>query len=66
MRTPAACSGSASFSGVWPPYCTTHGDVAARRFLAVDDRHHVLERQRLEVQPIDRVVVGRDGLRDCS
>ena len=24
---------------------------------------HVLERERLEVQPVDRVVVGRDGLR---
>jgi hypothetical protein len=23
MLTPAACSGSASLSGVWPPNCTT-------------------------------------------
>ena len=29
IRMPAACSDSASFSGVCPPYWTTHGDVAA-------------------------------------
>ena len=39
------------------------GDVPARRALRLDDRHHVLEGQRLEVQPIGRVVVGRDRLR---
>ena len=32
--TPAACSASASFSGVWPPNCTRHDDVAAGRPLA--------------------------------
>ena len=31
--------------------------------LALDDRQHVFERQRLEVQPVGGVVVGRDGLR---
>ena len=31
--------------------------------LARDDREHVLEGQRLEVEAIDGVVVGRDGLR---
>ena len=34
ILTPAACSGSASFSGVWPPNCTTHDDVAAAAPLA--------------------------------
>ena len=38
-------------------------DLAAGRALGVEDRHHVLEGQRLEEQPIDRVVVGRDRLR---
>ena len=62
IRMPAACSGSASFSGVCPPYCTTHDDVAAGLLLARDDRRDVLEGQRLEVQPIDGVVVGRHRL----
>ena len=39
------------------------GDVAAPASFALDDREDVLERQRLEVQPVDRVVVGRDRLR---
>ena len=39
------------------------GDVAAGGLLALDDGEHVLERQRLEVEPIDGVVVGRHRLR---
>ena len=35
----------------------------AERLLDVQDLHHVLERQRLEVQAVRSVVVGRDGLR---
>ncbi len=34
----------------------------AERLLLRDDLEHVLERDRLEVQPVARVVVGRDGL----
>ena len=60
---PASCSGSASFSGVCPPYCTTHATSPPAFLLARDDRRDVLERQRLEVQAIDGVVVGRDRLR---
>jgi hypothetical protein len=41
-----------------------HVDVALA--LALDHRHHVFERQRLEVQAIGGVVVGRHRLRDCS
>ena len=41
-------------------------NLAASRPLGLDHRHHVLERQRLEVQAIGGVVVGRDRLRDCS
>ena len=36
------------------------GDVAAGLLLARDDRRDVLERQRLEVETVDGVVVGRD------
>ena len=60
--TPAACSGSASFSGVCPPNCTRHDTSAPADALLVEHRHHVLERERLEVQAVGRVVVGRDGL----
>ena len=35
----------------------------ADRLLRIDDLHHVLERERLDVQPVRCVVVGRDGLR---
>ena len=35
----------------------------AIRLLDVDDVHHVFVRQRLEVELVGRVVVGRDGLR---
>ena len=38
-------------------------DDDAERLLDVDDLEHVLERQRLEVQAIGRVVVGRHRLR---
>ena len=38
-------------------------DDRAQRLLAAVDRHHVLERQRLEVEPVRGVVVRRDGLR---
>ena len=37
--------------------------VAAGRAFGFDHRHHVFERQRLEVQPVGRVVVGRHRLR---
>ena len=60
--TPASCSASASFSGVWPPNWTRQETVAAALPLAVDDRQDVLERERLEVEAVGRVVVGRDGL----
>ena len=40
-----------------------HADQLAGLRLGVDDLEHVLEGQRLEVEPIARVVVGRHGLR---
>ncbi len=62
MGTPAAFSGSARFSGVCPPNCTiTPIGSAARRFVLVH-RHHVFVGQRLEVEAVAGVVVGRDGL----
>ena len=59
-RPPAAAW--ASFSGVWPPNCTTTPISVALRPLDVDQLQHVLGRQRLEIQPVGGVVVGRDGL----
>ena len=61
--TPAAVRRSASASGVWPPSCTiTPGDRAGL-LLGVHDLEHVLEGQRLEVEPVRGVVVRGDGLR---
>ncbi len=45
-------------SGVWPPNCTI---TPLGRSLA-HDVGDVLEGERLEVQPVGDVVVGRDGL----
>ena len=59
-RPPAARS--ASLSGVCPPNCTRHDTSPPAARSRLDDRHHVLERQRLEVEPVGRVVVGRDRL----
>ncbi len=50
-------------SGVCPPVLDDARDVAARFALARDDGRHVFEGQRLEVEAVDRVVVGRDRLR---
>jgi glycosyltransferase involved in cell wall biosynthesis len=58
IGTPAASRSRASFSGVWPPYCTMTPSGCS-----VDDLQHVLERQRLEVEAVGGVVVGGDGLR---
>ena len=63
ILTPAACSASDSFSGVWPPNCTRHATSPPACRLAIDHGHDVFERQRLEIQPIGRVVVGRHGFR---
>ena len=38
ILTPAACSGSASFSGVCPPNCTTHDTSAPADALSLDAR----------------------------
>ena len=58
IGTPARSSGTASLSGVWPPNCT----ITPSGFSVRDDLEHVLERERLEVQAVAGVVVGRDGL----
>ena len=60
---PAFSSASASFSGVWPPNWTMTPTQLARRLLGAQDLQHVLGRQRLEIEPVGGVVVGRDGLR---
>ena len=49
----------ASFSGVWPPNWT----ITPSGLLLLADREHVLGGQRLEVEAVGGVVVGRDRLR---
>ena len=46
-------------SGVWPPSCT----ITPSGFSRSQHRHHVLQGERLEVEAVGGVVVGRDGLR---
>ena len=62
IGTPRRFSGSARFSGVCPPNCT----ITPSGFSVSTDVQHFFERQRLEVQAVAGVVIGRDGLRDCS
>ena len=57
-RTPAASSRRVSLSGVCPPSCTITPIGCSRSH----DLEHVLERERLEVQLVRDVEVGRDGL----
>ena len=59
IGTPNFSRSRASLSGVWPPNWT----ITPHGFSTSDDLQHVLERQRLEVQPVGGVVVGGDGLR---
>ena len=61
--TPASLSPCARPSAVWPPSCTTTPTSSPLWRLGVDDLEHVLERERLEVEPVAGVVVGRDRLR---
>ena len=59
IGTPASTARFASRSGVWPPnWITTPAGCST-----LDDVEHVLDRERLEVQPVGRVVVGRHRLR---
>ena len=62
IGTPAFSSGSASFSGVWPPNCTMTPLSVPLDCSTCDDLQHVLGGQRLEVEPVGGVVVGGDGL----
>ena len=59
IGTPAASSPAARLSGVCPPNCTITPSGRSRS----DHVQHVLQRQRLEVEPVGRVVVGADRLR---
>jgi hypothetical protein len=62
IGTFAFSSDSASFSGVWPPNCTITPWRAVRA-LGVDDFQYVFRRERFEIEPVGRVVVGRHGFR---
>ena len=59
MRTPAAASSPAMFSGVWPPNCT----MTPSRLLLLVNAQHVFHGERFEVELVGDVVVGGDGLR---
>ena len=63
IGTLACSSGSASLSGVWPPNCTMTPCSVPLRALGVDDLEHVLGGERLEIEPVGGVVVGRHRLR---
>ncbi len=54
----AAAGCPTSFSGVWPPRDT----ITPTGLLGLDDVHDVLVGERLEVEPVGGVVVGRHGL----
>ena len=58
IGTPASSRRRASRSGVWPPNITTTPIGP----LAVDHLEDVLDRERLEVEAVGRLGVGRDGL----
>ncbi len=60
---PAASSAAASFSGVWPPNCTMTPSSVPRALLDPHQLDHVLGGQRLEIEPVRGVVVGRHRLR---
>ena len=63
IGTLAFSSGSASLSGVWPPNCTITPCSVPLLRLGVDDLQHVLGGERLEIEPVGGVVVGRHRLR---
>ena len=63
IGTFACSSASASLSGVWPPNCTMTPCSVPLRALGVDDLQHVLGGERLEIEPVGGVVVGRHRLR---
>ena len=58
----ARSSAAASFSGVWPPNWTMTPSTRAAALLDPHDLDHVLGGQRLEIEPVGGVVIGRDGL----
>ncbi len=62
-RAGLASSPWASFSGVWPPYCTMTPNERAAGLLDVENFGDVFGRQRLEIETVRRVVVGRDRFR---
>ena len=59
---PAAWISSASLSGVCPPSWTITPSSSPLLALAVEDFEHVLAGQRLEIEPVRRVGVGRHRL----
>ena len=52
MFTPFAFSAAARLSGVWPPNCTM---TPSQHFSCCVDLQHVLEGERLEIEPVGLV-----------
>ena len=63
IGTPASSSGRASLSGVWPPNCTMTPRSAPRERSVSMISSTSSAGERLEIEPIGGVVIGRDGLR---
>ena len=62
IGTPAFSTASARLSGVWPPNWTMTPCSVPFGFLALEDLDDVFFGQRLEIEAVGGVVVGRDGL----
>ena len=58
---PASTSVLASLSGVCPPNCTITPASVPLDCSFAHDLQHVFGRQRLEIEPVGGVVIGRDG-----
>ena len=62
MGTPAARQALREVQRRLPAILHDHADLRARLRLVVVDGEHVFKNERLEVEPVAGVVVGRDGL----
>ena len=63
IGTFAACSARGELQRRLPAELHDHAEQLSARLLDAHDLQHVLGGERLEVEPVGRVVVGRDGLR---
>ena len=62
-RNAGILQGSGKFKGCLAAQLHHHTDQFTILLLGVEDFQHVLSRQRLEIQPVRRVIIGGDGFR---